>query len=161
MYSFNADDLLEVAIRIEANGAEFYRKAAGLQANPENRDMLEKLAAMEDQHQVTFEKLREQLSDAEKTPTVFDPENDAARYLASMADTHGGEGSPKAADALTGSESLASILETAIGLEKESVLFYVGMKDLIPPQYGQEKLEAIIKEERRHIAQLDAVRKKL
>jgi len=53
-YSFNADELLAVAIRIEGNGAEFYRKAAALQANTENRDMLEKLAAMEDQHQVTF-----------------------------------------------------------------------------------------------------------
>jgi len=105
--------------------------------------------------------MREQLSDAEKIPTVFDPENEAAKYLSAMADTHGGEGSPSAADALTGDESLVKILEIAIGLEKESVLFYVGLKVLIPPQYGLEKLETIIKEERRHIAQPDAVRKKL
>jgi len=60
--------------------------------------------------------MREQQSDAEKIPTVFDPENEAAKYLSAMADTHGGEGSPSAADALTGGESLASILDTTIGL---------------------------------------------
>jgi rubrerythrin len=77
-----------------------------------------------------------------------------------MADNHGGEGSPVAADALTGNESIAEVIDIAIGLEKESVLFYVGLTDLVPPEHGREQLEAIIREERRHIIQLTAMRKK-
>jgi rubrerythrin len=161
VYHFNADEIFEMAIRIEENGARFYRKAAGFQSDSNNREMLEKLAAMEDQHQFTFKKMRERLSEADKAATVFDPKNEASEYLSAMADAHGGEGSPAVADSLTGKESIAEIVDIAIGLEKESILFYIGLKDMIPPKYGQDKLEKIIKEERSHIVQLSAVRKKL
>ena len=160
-YNFTADEIFEVAIRIESNGASFYRKAAATQAEDSNRAFLEKLAAMEDTHQATFEKLRTGLKPQEKKATVFDPNQEAAQYLAVMADTHGGEGSPTAADALTGDESIQEIIEIAIGLEKESILFYLGLKDFVPPAYGQDKLDGIIREEQRHIIQLKGFLKKL
>ena len=160
-YDFNANEIFEMAIRIEENGARFYRKAAEFQSNEENRTVLEKLATMEDHHKLTFDKMRQRLFAAEKTVTVFDPNNESSQYLAAMADTHGGEGSPAAADALTGKESIKEIVDIAIGLEKESILFYLGLKDLVPPKYGQDKLDKIIGEERRHIIQLNALRKKL
>lgn len=78
-----------------------------------------------------------------------------------MADAHKGEGNPSAASALTGKESIAEIIDTAIGFEQEAILFYLGLKDLVPPIYGQEKLDKIINEERRHSIQLNGIRKKL
>ena len=48
-----------------------------------------------------------------------------SQYLAAMADTMGGEGSPSVADSLTGDETLEEILRTAVGLEKDSILFYL------------------------------------
>ena len=105
--------------------------------------------------------MRSGLKAHEKQTTVFDPNQETAQYLAVMADTHGGEGSPKAADALTGNESIQDIIDIAIGLEKESILFYLGLKDFIPPDYGKEKLDRIIQEEQRHIVQLNGFRKKL
>jgi rubrerythrin len=160
-YDFNANEIFEMAIRIEANGARFYRKAAEGQADENNRGMLEKLASMEDNHQRTFERMSQRLSEQEQSSTVFDPNTEASQYLAAMADHHGGEGSPSAADALTGNESIKEIIDIAIGLEKESILFYLGLKDLVPPQYGQDKLDNIIAEERRHIIQLNSIRHKL
>jgi rubrerythrin len=160
-YDFNADDMFEVAIRIEENGARFYRKAAEGQSVAENKALLEKLAGMEDHHKSTFEKMRSHLSQAEKTTTVFDPLDESSQYLKVMADTHGGEGSPAAADALTGKETISDIIDTAIGLEKESILFYLGLKDMVPPKYGQAKLDNIINEERKHIVQLTAFQRKL
>jgi len=160
-YYFNANEMFEVAIRIEENGARFYRKAAGFQSDSSNRQMLEKLAVMEDHHQTVFKEMRKNLSEADKTATVFDPQNEASQYLSAMADAHGGEGSPAAADSLTGKESLTEIIDIAIGLEKESILFYIGLKDMIPPTYGQDKLDNIIAEERKHVVELSALRKKL
>ena len=160
-YNFTADEIFEVAIRIEANGAGFYRKAAANQSEESNREFLEQLASMEDHHQVTFEKMRKNLKANEKQATVFDPNQEAAQYLAAMADTHGGEGSPTAADALTGDESIQEIINIAIGLEKESILFYLGLKDYVPPDYGQDRLDAIIREEQRHIIQLKGFLNKL
>jgi rubrerythrin len=160
-YDFNADEVFKLAIRIEENGARFYRKAAEFQTEADNRAFLENLAAMEDVHKKMFEKMQSGLTAAEKTPTVFDPQGDSAQYLMAMADTHGGEGSPSAADALTGQETILEIIDTAIGLEKESILFYLGLKDLVPPKMGQEKVYDIIDEERRHIVQLNGFRRKL
>jgi rubrerythrin len=161
VYDYTADDMFALAVRIEENGARFYRKAAALQSDQGNREMLEKLAEMENSHQRMFEIMRTRLSEAEKSATVFDPRGEAAQYLTAMADTHGGEGSPTAAEALTGEESMTEIVDIAIGLEKESILFYLGLKDLVPPKYGQDKLDDIISEERRHIVQLTGIRKKL
>jgi rubrerythrin len=62
---------------------------------------------------------------------------------------------------LTGKESLAEIIDIAVGLEKESILFYIGLKDMIPPKYGRDKLDKIIAEERKHVVELSALRKKL
>ena len=158
---FNADEVFEMAIRIEENGAAFYRKAAGLQSDAENREFLEKLAAMEDGHKATFIEIRKTLTDKEKGGKVFDPQDKLSLYLDAMSDTHGGEGSPSAADSLTGTESMEELLTTAIGLEKESVLFYLGIKDIVSPEYGLERIDDIIREERGHIAQLNGLLGKL
>ena len=106
---------------------------------------------MEDHHTSTLESMRKDLSDVEKTPTVFDPGDESLQYLTAMADNHGGEGSPKVAHALTGKESMKEIIGIAIGLEKESILFYIGLKDMIPLEYGHHKLDDIIREERKHL----------
>jgi rubrerythrin len=160
-HDFNADEILDVAIRIEENGGRFYRKAAEFQSDKQNRKMLEKLASMEDHHKLTFEILKTRIAEAEKTSTVFDPLGESAQYLAAMADSHGGEGSPTAADSLSGDESMVEILDIAIGLEKESILFYIGLRDMVPPKYGQDKLDQVISEERKHVIQLNAYRERL
>jgi len=160
-YDFNANEIFEMAIRIEENGAAFYRKAAALQSDAKNQDFLKKIAAMEDQHKVIFERMRKDVTTAEKNATVFDPQHELGQYLSAMADSHGGEGSPTAAEALTGSETMAEIITTAIGLEKESILFYVGLRDFVPPESGRAKLDDIIKEERKHVIQLDTLLKKI
>ena len=158
---FNADEVFEMAIRIEKNGAAFYRKAAGLQSDTKNQKFLESLANMEDQHQKTFTELRTTLTEKEKTPKVFDPHDEVSRYLGAMADTMGGEGSPSVADSLTGDETLEEILRIAVGLEKDSILFYLGLKDMIPQQSGKDRIGEIIREERRHVFQLSNLLEKL
>jgi rubrerythrin len=129
---FNADEIFEMAIRIENNGAAFYRKAAGLQSDTKNQNFLEGLANMEDQHKRIFTKMKITLTEKDKSPKVFDPYDEVSQYLAAMADAMGGEGSPSVANSLTGDETLEEIIRIAVGLEKDSILFYLGIKDLIP-----------------------------
>ena len=45
-YVFNADEILEMAIQIEENGAAFYRKAAELQEDASDQDFLQRLAVI-------------------------------------------------------------------------------------------------------------------
>ncbi len=159
-YDYNADEVFEMAIRIEENGAAFYRRAAELQDDPSDKKFLETLAAMEDRHKVNFEALRQEISEFEKTETVFDPQEELSLYLEAMADSHGGEGDPDVAGRLTRDDSIEDIVKLAIMLEKESILFYLGLKDLVPPKLGQDKIDDIIREEQKHIIQLNGFLKK-
>ena len=158
---FNAYEVFEMAIRIESNGAAFYRKAADLQSDTKNQNFLQSLANMEDRHQKIFTDMRTTLTEKDKWPKVFDPYDEVSQYLSAMADTMGGEGNPSVADTLTGNESLEEILQIAVGLEKDSILFYLGIKDLIPAQSGHDRIDEIIKEERRHVVQLSNLLEKL
>ena len=142
--TFNADEVLKMAVTIEQNGAAFYRKAAEFKKDDASSDFLAGLADMEDEHEQTFENMRGELAGGEKGENVYDPYDEAALYLGAMADTHGGEGDISAAEKLTGDESLEDILGIAIELEKESILFYLGLKDMVPEHLGKDKLDKII-----------------
>jgi len=151
MIRFNADEIFEMAEQIERNGAKFYRKAAET-AEGTNRDLLLRLAAMEDDHEKTFAAMRAELAEAEQRPLTFDPNDEAALYLQAMADGEVFGADPSAS--LSGREPLEDILTIAIGLEKDSIVFYESMKVMVPEGAGKEKIDAIIKQEIGHILNL-------
>ena len=153
--TFNADEIFEMAEEIERNGATFYREAAGHAGDTKTRQLLLDMAAMEDGHLRTFEEMRKQLGGQEKAQIVFDPDNESALYLQTMADGHGWEGKISPTEQLTGSEKIEDIVNMAINAEKNSVVFYVGLRDFVPVRAGKEKVEAIIREEMGHIATLN------
>ena len=75
-------------------------------------------------------------------------------YLKTMADGRGYEGKKSVTMELTGNETIQEVLRIAIDAEKNSVVFYTGLKDLVPVRAGKDKVEAIIREELGHIATL-------
>jgi rubrerythrin len=144
-YDFNADEVFEMAEQLEKNGEKFYKTAAEAVSDPEHRKLLLKLAGMEVDHQKTFSTMRKELTTAEKSETVFDPESEAALYLKALADTR--VFFEKKIDV----SSMEKILKAAIEAEKDSIVFYLGMKNAVPHKYGQDRIDAIIKEEMGHI----------
>lgn len=153
---FNADEILDVAERIERNGARFYRRAAELQDDADRSQLLTDLAAMEDEHERTFSSMRSSLTEEERQELVFDPDNEIGLYLQAMADGHIFDPKADPAAALSRNEPIDSVLRTAIGMEKESVVFYQGVKNVVPERLGRNRVEAIIREEVGHVGQLSA-----
>ncbi len=147
-FDFNMDEILAMAEEIERNGASFYRTAAGEAPDPETRQLLEELAAMEDEHEKIFAGLRAALTAEDKQPGAFDPDDDTARYLKSLADLRVFHN--KAIDI----NSMESVLEEAILTEKDSISFYVGMRAYVPRALGKEKVDKVIKEEMGHLTLL-------
>ena len=49
-----------------------------------------------------------------------------------------------------GTSSMEEILKEAILAEKDSIVFYLGMKEMVPENFGKTKIDAIIKEEMVH-----------
>ena len=85
---------------------------------------------------------------------IFDPDNQSAMYLQTMADARGWEGKITPTKELTGNETIKEIVEIALNSEKESVVFYYGLKDMVPVKAGRDKVEAVIREELSHITML-------
>jgi len=159
---FNADEVFEMAEKIEVNGAAFYRRAAALHAqDKESVAFLTRLAEMEDEHRATFAAMRAELPERLREETAFDPYLEAGLYLNAMADSHGGEGTPAAADSLTGKESMTDVLRIAIGLEEKSIVFYLGIQDMVPEKLGKDKIGRIIAEEKSHMVTLAGELKKV
>jgi len=152
--TFNASEIFEIAEEIERNGSKFYRQAAANSPDKKTKQMLLNMAAMEDGHLKIFEEMRKQLSGQEKEWAIFDPDNQSAMYLQAMADARGYEGKITPGKELTGNETTKEIIEIALNSEKESVLFYFGLKDMVPVRSGRDKVETIIKEELSHITTL-------
>ncbi len=147
----SADEVFEMACEMERGGAAFYRRAAAQAADDDNRQLLEKLAVMEDDHLVTFTALREQLAKAGGTVQT---EDEAILYLRAMVDGKIFDRKADPSAIMAEGASMADILRTAIGLEKESIIFYTGMKALVAETDGEDKIDSIIKQEMGHVLTL-------
>jgi rubrerythrin len=150
-FKYNAEEILEMAIQIERNGAKYYRLAAEGTDDENSSNLLYDLAAMEDEHEKTFAFMKENLSEKEKESTTFDPDNQAAAYLRAMVEGIVFDVKTGPEKILAQQKSLEEILKQAIEFEKDSIVFYLGMKDAVPKRLGGEKVDDIIKEEMRHI----------
>ena len=144
-YDFTADDIFGMAEQMEQNGARFYRDASAKSSNAKEKTFLEELARMEDDHKKTFAAMRLELSGKEKTDTVFDPAGEAVLYLKALVDTKVFFEKPINVTAMR------DILKSAIEAEKDSIVFYLGMRDAVPKQMGKDKIDGIIKEEMSHV----------
>ena len=153
-FKFNVDEIFEMAEEIERNGAAFYRAAAETVSDEGQRKLLTDLAEMEDSHEKVFVAMRGALSAADGADAVFDPAGEAARYLQSFADGHVFDRTAVPSAFLEGGKTLAEILKKAIDLEKDSIVFYAGMKEMVPAKFGADKIDGIVREEMSHITLL-------
>lgn len=144
-YDFNADEVFKMAEQLERNGAKFYRDAAEGMPEGAEKKMLLDLADMEVQHEKVFTALHAELSGDEKEELIFDPEGMAAQYLKALADTR------VFYEKTIDTSSMKEILKEALLAEKDSIVFYLGMKELVPGDLGKKRLDDIINEEMMHI----------
>ena len=150
---YSTHEIFEIAIQIERNGAAFYRRASHLAPDKASRTMLASLAKMEDDHEATFIAMRDAAS------LGGEPRDDEMLgYIRSMADSHVFDTGMDPDAILSGKETIEEILSTAIGLEKESVVYYAALKEVIADEQTRRRLQAIILEEMGHIAELSGRR---
>jgi len=144
-YDFSADEIFEMAKQIEVNGAAFYRKAAAKVTGEAEKKFLKTLAAMEDQHEKTFADMQAKLKKEDQAELTFDPQGEAVLYLQAMADTKIFFKKEEPG------KEMKDILSAAIKAEQDSIVFYLGMKEMVPGAAGKQRVEDIIKEEMSHI----------
>jgi rubrerythrin len=152
--SFNADEVLEIAQRIEQNGLNFYKAAADAVADPKAKEMLSNLAEWEVGHEKLFRDMRLGLTEDQRQPMVFDPHNEMGLYLKATADQVVFTLKMDPGKMIGDKPSFKKILDIALEREKDSVVFYAGMKRFVPASLGADKIEAILQEEVSHVAMI-------
>lgn len=153
--TFNADEILQMAEQIERNGIKFYSLAA--ERLKQFCDIFTQLARQEEEHRSIFSGMRRNLSAAEREATSYDPDNQSGLYLQALADREVFKLDQDPQKLLPVSVTLAGVIDIAIGKEKDSIVFYAGMKELVSEKLGGGKINSIISEEFRHIAVLRGI----
>ncbi len=149
--TFNAFEIFEIAEQIERNGAQFYRRAAAAVSERDVKEALERLAEMEEEHEKTFAEMRSHLLAAERQITAFDPLSEIAQYLHDLADGHVFDLRRDADKQMTGDVTTEDVLKMAVAAEKDSIVFYLGLKELVSAEAGRERVDGIIREEMEHL----------
>jgi rubrerythrin len=148
---FNAFELFEIAEKIERNGVKFYRRSAEIFDEPNIQKIFLELANWEAKHIEVFETMRKQLSEQSSEMRTFKPENNMLIDAGSMAGLAVFGIKPDPANELDGNENIVDVLRKAIEKEKNSIIYYTGLKAFIPLRQGREKIDDIIKEEMHHV----------
>ncbi len=158
---FNVDEIFEMAEHIERNGAKFYRQAAGIVANPQGKELLLGLAAMEDEHEKTYAEMRQRVNPTGQRDTVYEGDESAVQYIRAWADKNVFDIDASIYESLKGNETLLEIIGKAIQREKETIIFFEGMKESLSDDGDRKNVEQIIREEVLHISILTKERKAL
>ena len=151
---YNAEEIYEIGIQIEKNGKAFYRAAAEKATNKDVKRLLGDLAQWENAHVELFTELKKQLpSDLRDDPSL-DLDQQKVLYLRAAADSHVFTGQANPEELVKTCEGPLDVLRIALGFEKDSVVLYTAMKDLVPERLGKETIEKLIQEEISHIAMI-------
>jgi rubrerythrin len=145
---FSANELLDVAIKLENNGEAVYRNAISKVVKPELIAMLEWMADEEVKHANFFSKLKLELETNLANPFI----EEMSREL--FDDLLGDKNfSLKDVDfsLIENSEELIAIF---IELQKDSVIFYKALEPFVEDPIARRHLKKIIEEENRHIQNL-------
>jgi rubrerythrin len=156
MALFNISEIYQFAIAIEENGEKFYR-AQLKKFNDENiKKLFSFLADEEIKHKETFKSMLEKIEKYE--PKESYP-GEYFLYLKSYAENV--IFNEKELDSkIKKIKNLKSVLDFAIKLEWDSILYYQEMKIYVSAD-SAKLIDDIIKEERKHFIKLSEARKNL
>jgi rubrerythrin len=148
---FYLSEIVKFAIEKEIESVELYQKLAGSVSKPELQQLFRTLVVEEQKHKAFYSDMLS-FVDLQQTPGVHEDDEYTA-YMQEMIRA------ARAVAALTGEQlnDFVRVIDYAIAREKDSILFYVGLKHLVADK-DKAAIDKIIYEEGRHIVFLARMR---
>jgi rubrerythrin len=146
----SGSDLAQIAIGIERNGAAFYDTLATSAKDATAQGIYKTLADTEREHIIIFQDMMKQLGDYQP-PENYTEEYDL--YLKALVDSSVFKDDKVAREMAQKVGSDAEAVQIGIGAEKDSILFYSEMRDLVR-RPDREVINKIIEEEKSHLRRL-------
>lgn len=158
MAFFKASEIIGFAVRIEENGESFYRTVAESVENANVRNVFEVLADEERKHMMTFKKLLDSVG--EYKPPVESYPGEYESYVKALVDGHIFTKQKVGKLMAKKISSEMEAVETGIGLEKDSIIFYNEMRNYVPKS-EHSVIDNVIDQEKDHLKKLINTKKKL
>jgi len=149
-----ASDVLKIAMRIEENGASFYRYAVQVAQEEKAKEMFTWLADAEDAHRALFQEMFSKI-ETHPLPESYPGEYDA--YLHRYADNKLVFKKDVMDAEMARIGDTLSAIDFAIDREVDSILYYHEIKGFIAKDQ-HEPIDGIINEERKHFKILSKMR---
>ena len=153
---FAPDEILKLAVKIEVNGGNFYRKVSYLYKDKNVNKVFNALALEEDKHKELFEGMLNNIKDKDYLDVYNDGEYQ--KYINSMANEVVFTQASISKKLKEGFKGIEEVFDFALGIEEDSILFYSGLKSSILK--GENALNKIISEERAHFSMLSDLKAK-
>ena len=155
---FSAKEVLEMAIRIEENGVEFYTRAGNATKSERLKELFTFLAKEEKKHIACFEDMDKRV-ESDDLPGNIDPYlEEESLYLKALANsrvfTNAHEGKRLANEV----HAEQDVLQTAINMEKDSILFYYELHNAVRDK-DKTTLKNLIQQEKDHLRKLTELQK--
>ncbi len=151
----SGSELAQIAIGIESNGAAFYDSLAKSAKDATAQGVYKSLADKEREHIGIFQNMLGQIGDYQP-PETYTEEHDL--YLKALVDSSVFSDDQVAREMAQKAGSDAEAIQIGLGAEKDSILFYSEMRDLVR-RTDQEVIDKIIEEEKSHLRLLMGLKK--
>lgn len=154
---FAGSEIVELGVQIEKNGKDFYNTLTGQSKSLKAKEIFKYLAGEEEKHIKVFQSILDSVQRYEP------PESYPGEYFAYMNALAGEyiftqrDKGKKIAQKI---KSDKEAVDLGIGFEKDSIIFYEGMKKVVP-EYDLKIVDELIIQEQNHLRQLVDLKKQL
>jgi rubrerythrin len=143
---FTAQDILDIAIRLETNGEKTYRDARQHTSEEKLKSLLAWIAEEEQSHANWFSNLKDRLAQGQDHHLM------AELSRALVEDVVKGQAFSLEEVDFEAIDTPDKMIRTFIGFEDDTIAFYEVLKSFIDDPAIADQLEQIIAEEKKHMA---------
>jgi len=147
---FTASEVVQIGIRIEENGRDFYNTLISQSKNNRAKEVFKFLASEEKKHIKVFQGILEKTQEYE--PQGLDSDK-YFTYMNSLAAEHIFTGKDKGSEIAKSIKTDKEAVQKGIGFEEDSIVFYEGMKKVVP-DFDLKVIDELITQEQSHLKQL-------
>lgn len=147
---FRASEIVELGVQIEKNGRDFYNVVADKSKDKKTKEIFKYLEGEEVKHIIAFNKILKSVERYE--PQSAYPEEYFA-YMNALASEHIFTKEGKGRTIAQKIKDDSSAIDMGISFEKDSIIFYEGMKRSVTED-DKGLLDELIRQEEGHLRQL-------
>lgn len=154
---FSGSEIVELGVQIEKNGRDFYEVLSKLSKSPSAAEIFEFLAKEEEKHIGIFKNI---LKNIEKDGFSQLYADEYVAYMNALVSECVFTEKDKGKDIAKKVASYKEAVELGIGFEKDSIIFYEGIKQFVP-EHDKTVVDNLIGQERKHLRQLSDLKKEM